>query len=228
MWSLVDALYLRPLPFPASDRIVAIHELHPERGRMAVAPANFLDWSRSVAAFSVVSGSQWIEVSLNGERDSQRVTGASVLPGFFDVWDLPPLLGRTIMTEDYDRSALVAVVGERLWRERLQADPRAVGAPVRIDGIAHTVIGVLPDASSSVGRVQIWVPWLLTPEERTERRYHLVGAIGRLRDGRSATEATSELQAQYARLGSAHADTTRDWSAAVPLDDRSVSRLRSP
>jgi putative ABC transport system permease protein len=220
MWAMVDALYLRPLPYPAADRLVTIFERHPERGRMAVPPGNFLDWSRSVTAFSAVSGSQWIEVSLNGNAGSERLTGATVLPAFFEVWGLPPLAGRTLVPTDYEADARMAVVSERIWRQRFAADPRAIGSPIRIDGVAYTLIGVMPVASSAIGHTEVWIPWILTPEERTERRYHLVAAIGRLRADRSAAEANTELATQYEVLARDHPETTRDWQGAVvPVRD---------
>ena len=78
----------------------------------------------------------------------------------------------------------------------------------------------MPAASSAVGHVEVWVPWIMTPEERTERRYHLVSAVGRLREGRSAADARAELDAQYARLARDHPETSRDWRGmAVPLHD---------
>lgn len=220
MAAMVDALYLRPLPWPSSDRLVTIFETHPERGRMAVTPANFLDWSPAVTAFSVVSGSQWIEVSLNGDAGSERLTGARVLPGFFEVWGLAPLRGRTPEASDGSAAAPVAVVGERVWRQRLGANPNAICSTVRIDGVAHTLIGVMPSASSAIGRVEVWVPWIMSSAERAERRFHLVSVIGRLRAGRSLTAAQAELAAQYKRLASDHPDTVRDWQGlAVPLHD---------
>jgi putative ABC transport system permease protein len=215
MWAMVDALYFRPLPYPNADHLVTIIERHPERGRMAVPPGNFLDWSRSLGSFSVVSGSQWIEVSLNRETGAQRLTGARVLPAYFDVWGLPALAGRSLESRDYENDALVAVVSERVWRQGLGADPHAIGSSIRIDGLAHTLVGVMPAASSAIGRVDVWVPWVLTPEERAERRYHLVTAIGRLRADRSAVQASAELDAQYELLGSRHPETTGDWQGEV-------------
>lgn len=220
MSAMVDALYLRPLPYPAADRLVTIFERHPERGRMAVPPGNFLEWSRATTALTAVSGSQWIEVSLNGPGGSERLTGAGVLPGFFGVWGLPPLSGRTFVAADFEGDGRVAVVSERVWRQRLGADQGAIGSPIRIDGVAYTLIGVMPAASSAIGRVDVWVPWILTPEQRTERRYHLVSAIGRLRPGRSADEADAELGARYEVLAREHPETTRDWrGAVVPMRD---------
>jgi putative ABC transport system permease protein len=220
MWSMVDATYLRPLPVPSAHRLVTVFEVHPERGRMAVAPANFLDWSHTTTAFAALSGSQWIEVSLTGQQDSMRLTGARVLPAFFTVWGVAPLLGRTILDEDFGRGQRVAVLSERVWRERLGGDPRAIGSTIRIDGATHTLIGVMPGASSSIGHVEVWLPWDLSPEERAERRYHLVSVIGRLREDRSATDANAELEAAYASLARDYPAATRDWRAiAVPLRD---------
>lgn len=220
MAAMVDALYLRPLPVPDPDRLVTVFETHPERGRMAVTPANFLDWSRSVSAFAVVSGSQWIEVSLNGDAGPQRLTGARVLPGFFDVWGVAPVHGRTPDASDEAAAAPVAVISERVWRQGFGADPTVIGSTVRIDGVAHTLIGVMPAASSAIGRVEVWVPWVMTPEERAERRYHLVGAVARLRPDSSLPAARAELAAQYSRLAADHPDTVRDWEGrAVPLHD---------
>jgi putative ABC transport system permease protein len=215
MWAMVDALYFRPLPYPDADRLVTIVERHPQRGQMAVPPGTFLDWSRSVGSFSAVSGSQWIEVSFNNETGAQRLTGARVLPAYFDVWGLPPLAGRSLGSPDYETDARVAVVSEGVWRQRLGADPRAIGSPIRIDGVTYTLVGVMPAASSAIGRNDVWVPWVLTPEERADRRYHLVTAIGRLREDRSAAEARAELDARYEVLGREYPETTRDWRGDV-------------
>ena len=101
--------------------VVTIIERHPERGRMGVTPANFLDWSRSVTAFSAVSGSFWIEVNVNGEDGAIRLKAAKVLPGFFEVWGLSAALGRAIAPPDFEGDGRIAVVSERLWRERMLA-----------------------------------------------------------------------------------------------------------
>jgi putative ABC transport system permease protein len=220
MWSLLDALYLRPLPLVSADRIVTIIERHPERGRMAVTPANFLDWSRSVHAFSAVSGSFWIDVNVSGADGAVRVKTAKVLPRFSDVWTVAPLAGRAILDADFEGDGRVAVVSERLWRSRMAADRGAVGSMLRIDGVPYTVVGVMPAAASAIGQFEIWIPWIMTADERANRQFHLVGAIGRLRDNLTAAEASAELEAEYGRLASEHPDTTRDWrAAAVPLRD---------
>ena len=133
-------------------------------------------------------------MNVSGADGAVRVKTAKVLPRFFDVWTVAPLAGRAILDADFEGDGRVAVVSERLWRSRMGADRGAVGSMLRIDGVPYSVLGVMPAAASAIGQFEIWIPWIMTADERANRQFHLVGAIGRLRDNLTAAEASASLR----------------------------------
>ena len=218
MWAIVDAAFLRPLPLPDPDRIVVVFETHPQRGDMSVAARNFLDWSPQVKSFSALGGQQAVDVNLGTSGGAQRLSGVKVTPGYFDVWQVPALRGRTLTPADFAGDVRVVVLSARVWRQAFGASESLVGTTVRIDGEPHTVVGIMSPEASLVGQSDVWTPWVFSSTQLAERRFHEVGTFARLRAGVSAAEASAELSTAYARLAADHPDTTRDWSSkAVPL-----------
>src|SRR5262249_7147086 len=144
MWAVVDAAILRPLPYRAGGDLVAVMETHPQRGRMAVTPANFLDWVHRVTSLQDVAGTYAIDVSLAGAGTPVRISGTKVTERFFELWAVPPALGRVLQASDFAARDRVAVLGHALWQRQFAGDPHVIGMSVRIDGGAYTVIGVMP------------------------------------------------------------------------------------
>ena len=220
MWAVVDAALLRPLPYRDGRALVVVLEAHPQRGLMAVTPANFLDWSTRVASLQDVAGMYAIDASVAGAGLPERVAGTKVTERFFDLWGVPPTLGRALQSNDFASDARVVVVGHALWLRHFRAGSSAIGARLRIDGDAYTVVGVMPAGFRTVVDAEIWIPWTMTADEQRERRFHLVGTIARLRNGVTGSDAERELGAIYRQLQIDHPDTTTNWSARVmPLRD---------
>src|SRR5262245_16261516 len=143
MWAVIDAALLRPLPYRDGGALVAVLEAHPQRGPMAVTPANFLDWSTRVTRLRDAAGGYPLDISLAGSGVPERVAGTKVTERFFDVWGVPPALGRWLQHQDFAAGDRVAVLGHALWARHFGSDPHAIGSLVRIDGDAYTVIGVM-------------------------------------------------------------------------------------
>jgi putative ABC transport system permease protein len=220
MWAVVDAAILRPLPYRDGDALVAVMETHPQRGLMAVTPANFLDWTTRVRSLQNVAGEYAIDVSVTAAGLPERVAGTKVTERFFDLWGVPPAVGRFLQPNDFAGQHRVVVLGHALWARQFGGDPGVIGALVRIDGEAYAVVGVMPGSFRTVGNAEIWIPWMMSADEQRERRFHLVSTIGRLRTGRSAAEAESELDTIYRQLETDYPDTTAHWSPRVlPLRD---------
>lgn len=218
MWAIIDAAFLRPLPLPEPGQLVVVWETHAQRGRMSVAAANFLDWSSTARSFSAVAGQQALDATLGNGSTAQRLAGVKVTPTYFDVWRVPALRGRTFGAGDFRDDARVALLSARVWRQTFGGADGVVGSIVRIDGEPYTVVGIMPPEASVVGRSDVWMPWVFSARERTERRFHQVGVFARLRPGVTAVSASTEMAGIYAQLAAAHPDTTRDWSAkAEPL-----------
>ena len=227
LWATVDATLLRPLPFPAADALVVVRELHQERGEMAVTPASFREWAGAVEAFAAVGGSYALDLSVASTGLPERVAGARVTDGFFDVWRVAPVLGRGLGPADFVAGDTV-VIGHRVWQNHFGQRPDVVGATARIDGRPYTVVGVMPATFRLPGDEQVWVPWVMSAEERTERRFHLVGTIARLAHPDGRAQAERELEAVYAGLRSAHVEAA-GWRAMVrPFRDQLVGDVSRP
>jgi putative ABC transport system permease protein len=220
LWAVIDAVALRPLPYREGDRLVVVLERHPERGSMFVTPANFLDWIDRVSTLQDVAGSSALEANLIGRDAPVRVIGSKVTDRFFDLLGIAPLRGRTLGSVDFRGDGRGVVLHYQLWQRQFHGDPNVVGSPVVIDGESYTVVGVMPREFKTIGHAEFWIPWIMSPEERGERRFHLVGVMARLRNGRGVADAQRELESIYGQLRADHPDTARDWTAWVrPLRD---------
>ena len=223
MWAIIDAAFLRPLPLPEPAQLVVVWETHPQRGRMAVAVANFIDWAPGLRSLAAVGGHTAVDATLGSGANAQRLGGVRVTPTYFGVWRLPALRGRVLNADDFRDNARVVVLSARVWRQTFGAAETVVGSTVRVDGEPHTVVGIMPAEASVVGRSDLWLPWTFSARQLTERRFHELGVFARLNGGVSAAEASAELASRYAQLALAHPDTTQGWSAKVePLREAIV------
>jgi putative ABC transport system permease protein len=226
-WAVVDAMLLRPLPYRDDAAIIMVTEIHPQRGMMAVTPANFLDWSTRVRTIQDVTGVRVVDISIAGRGLPQRIEGSEVTERFFDLLGVPAALGRVLQTTDFHRRERVAVIGNQLWTSQFSADPHVIGNQVKIDGEPFTVVGVMPRNFRTTEKAEIWIPWVMSADERRERRFHLVGAMARLRERQTIADAQRELDALYRNLQIEYPSTTADWSArVVPLRQMLVGDSR--
>lgn len=216
LWAVVDAAFLRPLPYPHADRLMTVLEQHPERGVMAVTPANFLDWSERIPEFDGAAAAVTTDASVSAAGGPGVVVASMAVTGtFFSVLAEPPAIGRSITPVDVAQRAHVAVLSHRLWRTHLHARPDLAGASVSVNGERFDVIGVMPDGFRLFDNAEIWTPLGLTAGEWRERRFHLLTCIARLRPGHAPQAAERSLAAIYATLEQQYPDTNRGWRASV-------------
>ena len=196
MASVINALYLRPLPFPQPDRIVNVVEYGPS-GPSPVLPqaaiALLRDQSRAFSALAGIGVSPG--VSLASERGSTYIRNLAVTAGFFRVLGVAPRLGRAFSGDDETGSSTV-VLSHGVWAGHFGGDPNLVGAEVRLGGQPHTVIGVMPSDFRSFEEADAWTPFRPDPNG-FDRNYRL---IGRLAPGWTAPQAEAELQALAASI----------------------------
>ena len=148
MFSIVESVLLRPLPFPHADRLVNLWESNLKRNipRMVVAPANYFDWRKQNQVFSQLGAYQQATFNLaSASNEPERFLGAICDPGFWTVLGVAPVLGRTF-TEQENQPGRdgVVLLGYGLWRERFGGDPKIVGQTFNLNGRPRTVIGVMP------------------------------------------------------------------------------------
>lgn len=198
VFGLVDAVLLRPLPFPHAGRLVRIHTAFPGSGLsdLSLSAGEFADVQERSDGFEAVGGFIPDSYTLTGRGDPARLSGVWATPGFFRTLGVAPALGRTFRPDDRSPGApRLAVLSARLWRTRFGADPDVVGRTIRLDGVDRTVVGVMPESFDYPAGTQLWTSLrftdgMLTPGERGDRYLRVVG---RLRPGLDAASALTRL-----------------------------------
>ena len=237
IFSVVSAVILRPLPFPASDRLMKLSEDNAEEGwhQQVVAPANFLDWKARVHAFQDVAAyTPGGHTTLTGQGDPVMLHNANVSGSFFQVLGVPPARGRGFTEEETWRNgAHVAVISDRMWRARFGADPAAVGRIIALDGVPTEIVGVTPPGFSfPASDIDVWSPFDWDRSNRAQtwfRRAHWLDVVARLAPGATEASARAEFQTVVRRLQTEYPGTNRVMGAdMVPLHDFLIGNVRTP
>jgi hypothetical protein len=172
VFSVVDAAFLRRLPYPAPDRLVMLPATHhPDERGTEVSPANFLDWRRESRSFPHLGAFGPASLNLSGAGSPERLQAAQVTPGALAALGVEPMLGRLFRPDEERADSRLAILSYGLWRSRFGADPRVLGRVVRLGGIAYPVIGVMPPRFRFPrDDVQIWIPLRFTRERAADRQ----------------------------------------------------------
>jgi hypothetical protein len=205
IFSVVDAVLWRPLPFPHADRVMSLAEQRPRESRWfgPIAPADYFDWRRENHSFSAIAAYTFTSPSsaynLTGDGEPERVRPLEVTPAFFGVIGVTPAFGRDFRGEEerVGRNRVV-LLSDAMWRRRFGADPSVVGHTVAFDGRTFEIIGVLPAQFWWPTHPDVVVPLALEDHDRALRGAHFLEAVGRLREGMSA-EAPARICGSSAR-----------------------------
>jgi putative ABC transport system permease protein len=232
VFSVVRAVLLRPLPYSQPDQLVMVHEKRPAEGVMnnVVSPADFLDWARLNTSFSSIAAFTTSPADLTGVGDPVQLPVGSVTAGFFDVFGIRALHGRTFTPdEDSFGHHRVVVLSHSLWQQRFGSDPSVIGRSITLNGIPQQVIGVLP-AGFEVpgGPVELWAPLVLRGgPEPPPRASHYLFVYARLKQGIALEAARSEMDAIGRQLEAQYPTESRGHGAHVAaLRDEVVSPVR--
>src|SRR5215813_13405366 len=190
IFSVINSLLLKPIPFPEADRLVLVWEsqANDPKNRNIVSAPNYWDWRRYSDVFENVaifdSGGKGYDLS--GEGEPERVSGLRVSAGFFDTLGVKPRLGRTFLLEEEQPGRhQVVVISDGLWRSRYNSDPAIVGKTIKVDSENHTVIGVMPPEFEFQFRSpihQLWAPVAYTQGDR-DRGSNSFICLARLKPG---------------------------------------------
>ena len=247
VFSVVDAVLLKPLPFADPDRIVLLWATSPTSPAQPLTPGNFVDFRLRVKSLAGLSGISHIPLTLTGAGYPERVPGMSVSTDFFHILGVEAALGRTFQADDVERADVV-VLSHRMWMRRLSGDRDLVGRTLTVNGRPHLVAGVMPasftlpsitpQASSGAGP-ELWIP--AGPDEipqlpiarpdnlRDNRRFGYLRAVGRLRPGMTRGEAEAEVATLAAQLEQEHPRENARVSARLdPLPQPLVGSARRP
>lgn len=196
IFSVVNAVVLRPIPVPAPERLVVVNSGW-SQGLMSVAPAHYLHLAAEQQAFAAIAAAEGANFTIARDEGAERILGARATGEFFTVFGLPAALGRVFgPQEDVPGRDGVVVLSDRLWRRQFGADPSVVGRELAVNGRMHTVVGVMPPAFDFTrNREELWVPMAFSAERRANRSNHTLRVYARLKDGMSLPAAAAQMPA---------------------------------
>jgi len=212
IFSIVDRVLWRPLPFQDPGSLVVIAEQRPrESATLAgpVSPGDFLDWRDMSRTFTAIAATSSSALNLSGDGEPQRVRALSVSPGFLEALGVAPA-GRTFRREEEDPDrARVAILSDALWRVRFGADPKIIGRTILLNARPHEVVGVLPPRFWWTADPEVLVPLALDSAQRLRRTIHTFQVIARRRPGVSMEQAAGEMDGIGRELERLHPDENR-------------------
>jgi predicted permease len=228
IFSVLDRVVLRPLPYPDPDRLAMVWEANDGKGlpHERISPVNFVDYRGLSQVFEAAAAWWYPQLTLTETgHDPLRVSAIETTPNFFAVLGVQPMLGAGLPKEPV-LGERIAVISHRLWRERFGSDPAIVGKPIALSGPVFTVVGVMPQGFQYPNDTDVWhrITWDVA---RHSRGAHFMESIFRLKPGVTIDAANSELRALTKRLGKENPSTNGEYTArAIPLSTEVVGFFR--
>ena len=233
IFSVVNGVLLRPLPFANPAQLVRVWHVPPAKSfpgmpTFAVSAANYLDWERQNHVFAGMAIYSFRGFTLTGTDKPEQVDACSATSAFFSTLGVQPVIGRTFSPEeDQPGRSNVVVLSHRFWQEHYGSSPSVVGQSIRMDGQNFLVTGVMPASFRFPDFAQMWTPMAWTDKERAVRGEHHSAVIARLKSGIDLKQAQAEMNTLSARLEQQYPEDDKGWGAiVVPLHDDLVSDVR--
>ncbi|HEX8144504.1 MAG TPA: ABC transporter permease [Pyrinomonadaceae bacterium] len=230
IFSVVNGVLLRPLPFQDPERIATFWQSNPRSGvqREDVSPANFLDWRERSRSCTEMAAALPFGYSLTGGEEPEAFRAWQVTTGFFEILGVNALYGRTFLREEFQPgNDRVVVIGHGLWQRRFGADPKLVGQKLLLNGLPHTVVGVMPPGFEFGPEREIWSPWVVVESDRQIRGSAYIKVIGRLKPGVTIEQAQQEMKQIASALAEEYPQTNGEVGAtAVSLPEQLVGHVR--
>ncbi|HEX8281728.1 MAG TPA: ABC transporter permease [Chthoniobacterales bacterium] len=230
IFSLVNGVLLRPLPFPEAERIVLFEGNNPPQGitESNISYPDFVEWSKETNLFASTAAFYTASANLGANgAEPERVARAGVTPSFFSVLRVQPVLGRAFVgDDDQPKIQSVAIISHGLWKRRFGGDPAVIGKRVLINARPTEIIGVMAAGFELPEQTQIWMPAGIDPAEET-RDNRSISAIARLAPGVPLQQAQSRISAINAQLATTFPETNKGWDAHLTvLQERLVREVR--
>jgi len=209
IFAIADAIVLRPFRYPGVDRAVLVvsDANGPFFDRTSVAPGDYVDWrDEAGGVLDRLAAIEWWEPQYLLDGPPQQLTGFKVSPGLFEIMGEAPLLGRTLSAGDLSQVP-PAVIGFEFWRRQFGGRADVLGTRLRLDGVVHEVVGVMPASFTVPFGADVWAPLELAPEARAERRRQYLAVIGRRADGVTIAQVQQRLDTILADQRRAFPDT---------------------
>jgi len=233
IFSVVNAVLIRPLPYEAPERICMIWETNQSKNikRSIVSPANFLDWKEQNHVFDSLAAFRFWFFTVTGGGNPQRYQGARVSASFFPLLGIQPALGRNFQPEEEQVGRdHVVILDHGVWQTRFGGDQNVLGQSMVIDGEPFTIIGVLPASFRFTrvlnGELVLWMPMAFKQEQLT-REDHSIITYARLKPGVTLSQAQEEMNSITQRLAETYPKTNAGWGAQVNnLQDQAIQPIK--
>ena len=232
IFSLVNAVVLRPLPFKDPDRLIWVYgNIRNGGNRASVAPLDFLDYREQNTTFEQFAASFTVPlpVNLTGSGEPERLSGAGVTGNYFQALGVAPALGRTFQLDNEKPGQnQVAILSHSLWQQRFGGDPNVIGKKLTLDTKVVEVIGVMPQGFNFPQLAELWVPINFDAgPDMKQRKAHFMRPIGRLKPGVTMAQAQADTDAIARRLEEQYPDTNVGWNLRlIPLQEQLIGNIR--
>jgi putative ABC transport system permease protein len=227
IFSLINGVLLKPLPYPQGDRLVMIHQPTQDVPRMNMAYSDYVDFKASQHTLLDLALIGWEDFQFTGDAEPERIEGAYVTGNFFAVMGRPLLLGRAFGEKEERAAANVVVLTDVLWRKRFHGDPNVIGRNITLNGRSFEIIGITPPQANEIGRIDLYVPFTLDPRYKdvsSRRSGHMFDCIGRLKDGITLEQAQADFEVINRNLITLYPDTSAPFGIRLePLLNSVVS-----
>ncbi len=222
IFSFVDAVLLKPLPFPHPERILNVWEKPPGGERNGISTMNFLDWQRQNTVFTAMAAQAWGAATLTGSDVPVQLRNGRVSASYFDIFGAKAMLGRTFAPgEDQLGKQYEVILSHRVWESRFGADTGIIGRTIRLNGAPYTVIGVMPPGVYDRDWQDLWTPLAFEPKDMT-RDYHWMISWAGLKPGVTLQQARQQMNEIGARIEHDYPKSNKGWGVTV---DRYQDRL---
>ena len=221
IFSIVNAVLLRPLPYRDPGRLVWVAERNDRLGlpTFAASVLNYLSWKELSRTFEPIGAFGFATFNLTGEGEPEQFSGGTITPSIFPLLGIQPVVGRSFQEgEDHPGSPRVVMISDGLWRRRFGSDRSVVGRHLTLNGLETTVVGVAPAALSLLSTGDLWVPMTIDPGHEI-RLNHVILAVGRLRQGVTLDQAQAEMRVVAGQV-SRQFPEMKDWSVQIVTFDR--------
>jgi predicted permease len=246
VFSLVNALLIRPLPYHAPQELVLLWQKFSAQGldQIPVSAPEYLDYEKQTTSFEHIAAFDYTDLNLTGGDMPERIQGAVVAPSLFPLLGVGPIRGRVFTSDEFGEGRdTVVILSARLWQRRFNSDPNLVGKEISLNGRNFTVVGIMPETfqfplplfgiqgGTFAQRVDIWKPIAFTKDELESRGSRSYGVIGRLKKGISSAQAQAEIDTIHANWLKQFPDNynpdVRFGGTLYPLHEQVVGGMRT-
>jgi predicted permease len=218
IFSAVEGVLLRPLPYADPSRLVMVWEDASYLGfsRNTPAAANYVDWRAQNQVFTDMAAMRYSNAAFNGDQAPEQALGRGVTPNFFDVLGVQPVVGRPFTAEEDAAKRKVVVLSYALWQRRFGGNPAVVGRSILMDGEATTVVGIMPSSFFFPDhQTDYWIPASFTPEDLARRTRHFLEVVARMKHDVTRERAQRDMEVIAKRLQQQYPDTNANIGAVV-------------